>query len=60
MGRFPMSEIDTDLTQVPKGSEGRSGNAVAIVAIIAAAVVAIACMAACTGIAIAFLINAPW
>jgi len=37
-----------------------SDNKVAIIAIIATAFVVLACIAACTFVAYAFVVNAPW
>ena len=44
----------TDLQEKPKTSKE------AVTAIIMVGIVSIVCILACTGIAIAFIINAPW
>jgi len=46
-----MSEINSD---------GPTTNKVAIAAIIVTGIVILACIAACSAISIAFLMNAPW
>jgi hypothetical protein len=55
-----MSELNLESTEAHVESPQRWGSAAVIVAIIAAAVVTLACIVACTVVAYAFLINAPW
>ena len=41
-------------------ADAPKGRGVAILGIIAATIVSLACIAACTGVAMAFLLNPPW
>ena len=55
-----MSEQAPETTQSGLYTSNNSDNKVAIIAIVATAFVVLACIAACTVVAYAFLINAPW
>ncbi|HUV27787.1 MAG: hypothetical protein WA997_03565 [Anaerolineales bacterium] len=55
-----MSEETTGTTQTDLYTTNDSDNKVAIIAIIATAFVVLACIAACTFVAYAFVVNAPW
>ncbi len=55
-----MSEQAPETTQSDLYTSNDSDNKVAIIAIVATAFVVLACIAACTVVAYAFLINAPW
>jgi hypothetical protein len=55
-----MSDESTGTTQTDIYATRESDNRVAIIAIIATTFVVLACIAACTLVAYAFVINAPW
>ena len=55
-----MSEEAPETIQADIYSSSDSDNKVAIIAIIATAFVVLACIAACTFVAYAFVVNAPW
>jgi hypothetical protein len=55
-----MSEEVPETTQTDIFASSDSDNKVAIIAIIATAFVVLACIAACTFVAYAFVVNAPW
>ena len=56
-----MSEYNPeDTAQINMETSKSSGNAIAVAAIIAFAIVSLACIAACTIMAYAFILNAPW
>lgn len=55
-----MSEEAPETVQADIYTSSYSDNKVAIIAIIATAFVVLACIAACTLVAYAFVINAPW
>lgn len=55
-----MSEQAPETAQADIYATSNSDNKVAIIAIIATAFVVLACIAACTLVAYAFVINAPW
>jgi hypothetical protein len=55
-----MSDEPTGTGQSDLYATSESDNRVAIIAIIATAFVVLACIAACTFVAYAFVVNAPW
>ena len=55
-----MSDEAPEVTQTDIYASSDSDNKVAIIAIIATAFVVLACIAACTFVAYAFVVNAPW
>jgi len=55
-----MSEQAPKTTQADFYTSNDSDSKVAIIAIVATAFVVLACIAACTFVAYAFVINAPW
>jgi hypothetical protein len=55
-----MSDETTGTTQSDIYTMQDSDNKVAIIAIVATAFVVLSCIAACTFVAYAFVINAPW
>jgi len=55
-----MSEETPQPAPVTYRSSSDSGDKVAIIAIVTTALVILACILACTVVAYAFLINAPW
>jgi hypothetical protein len=55
-----MSDETTGTTQTDFYTTSDSDNKVAIIAIVATAFVVLSCIAACTFVAYAFVINAPW
>ena len=55
-----MSDETTGTTQSDMYATRASDNKVAIIAIVATAFVVLACIAACTFVAYAFVVNAPW
>ena len=55
-----MSDQAPEPTQTDIYDSDPSDNKVAIIAIIATAFVVLACIAACTFVAYAFVVNAPW
>jgi len=58
--RKVMSDETTGTTQADIYTTRDSDNRVAIIAIVATAFVVLACIAACTFVAYAFVVNAPW
>jgi hypothetical protein len=55
-----MSEEAPKKTQADIYTSSDSDNKVAVIAIVATTFVVLACIAACTFVAYAFVINAPW
>jgi hypothetical protein len=55
-----MSDQAPETTQSDIYTSDGSDNKVAMIAIIATAFVVLACIAACTFVAYAFVVNAPW
>lgn len=55
-----MSEETTGTPKTDMYTSYDSDNRVAIIAIVATAFVILACIAACTFVAYAFVLNAPW
>lgn len=55
-----MSEEVKGTAQADIYSSRDSDNRVAIIAILATAFIVLACIAACTFVAYAFVVNAPW
>jgi hypothetical protein len=55
-----MSDESRETSQSDLYATQESDNRVAIVAIVATAFVILACIAACTFVAYAFVLNAPW
>jgi len=55
-----MSDETAETTQTDIYATNNSDNKVAIIAIVATAFVVLACIAACTFVAYAFVVNAPW
>jgi hypothetical protein len=55
-----MSEEAPETIQTDIYASSDSDNKIAIIAIIATAFVVLACIAACTFVAYAFVVNAPW
>lgn len=55
-----MSEQSQGTRQSDMFATQESDNRVAIIAIVATAFVVLACIAACTFVAYAFVVNAPW
>ena len=55
-----MSEQAPEPTQSDLYTSNDSDNNVAIIAIVSTALVVLACIAACTFVAYAFVVNAPW
>lgn len=55
-----MSEQTPETTQADIYTTNNSGDKVAIIAIIAVAFVVLVCIAACTFVTYAFIVNAPW
>ena len=55
-----MSDQSQETSQSDLYATQESDNRVAIVAIVATAFVVLACIAACTFVAYAFVVNAPW
>jgi hypothetical protein len=55
-----MSDEVPETTQADNYSSADSDNKVAVIAIVATTFVVLACIAACTFVAYAFVVNAPW
>ena len=55
-----MSDETAGTAQTDIYATRASDNKVAIIAIVATAFVVLACIAACTFVAYAFVVNAPW
>jgi hypothetical protein len=55
-----MSEQAPETTQADIYTANDSSDKVAIIAIVATAFIVLACVAACTFVTYAFIINAPW
>ena len=55
-----MSDEVPETTQADIYTSADSDNKVAIIAIVATAFLVLACIAACTFVAYAFVVNAPW
>lgn len=55
-----MVENNADEVRHTLPSRERQANRVTITVIVAVVIVVLACLAACTAVAIIFLMNAPW
>ena len=55
-----MSDETTGTPRTDIYATRESDNRVAIIAIVATAIIVLSCIAACTFVAYAFVVNAPW